>query len=155
MALEVNIKKRTLHFTEDKQEIYVATADRGSVITTEKIASEVSDETGYKPAVVRTILSNLVDRMVKWMEEGHGVRFDGFGSFMPVVKSDSSENADEVSVKRVRISFFPSKTLAQKVNAINIVTTGTDAATTTGDDATASGGSSGGSTDSGDGETFT
>lgn len=144
MALEVNIKKRTLHFTEDKKEIYVATADRGSVITTEKMASEISDETGYKPAVVKTILSNLVDRMVKWMEEGHGVRFDGFGSFMPVVKSDSSENADEVSVKRVRISFFPSKNLAQKVNSINITTQGNGASTDTSTDS--------GSTDSGSGD---
>lgn len=122
MPLEVNIKKRTLHFTENKQEIYVATAERGSVITTEKMADEISDETGYKPAVVKTILTNLADRMVKWMEEGHGIRYDGLGSFIPVVKSGSSENADDVSVKRVRISFFPSRKLAQKINAISIST---------------------------------
>lgn len=122
MALEVTIKKRTLHFTDDKQEIYVATADRGSMIDTKKIAKYVSEETGYKPAVVNTILTNLTERMVEWMEEGHGIRFDGFGSFMPVVKSKSSENADEVGVKRVRVSFYPSRTLSKRVSGISIST---------------------------------
>lgn len=150
MALEVTIKKRTLHFTDDKQEIYVATADRGSMIDTKKIAKYVSEETGYKPAVVNTILTNLTERMVEWMEEGHGIRFDGFGSFMPVVKSKSSENADEVGVKRVRVSFYPSRELARRVNAINITTESLDGAE--GDDTTTDSGSGG--TDAGDDGSF-
>ena len=122
MPLDVKIEKKRLNFTNEKKEIYVATANRGSVIDTKKMAEEISDETGYKPVVVRTILSNLCDRMVKWMEEGHGIRFDGFGSFMPAVRSQSSEDAGKVGVKRVRVSFFPSRALSQKVNAISIRT---------------------------------
>lgn len=147
MALEVRIGKRKLNYTEDKKEVFVATADRGSVIDTKKIARYISEETGYKPAVVNTILTNLTERMVEWMEEGHGVRFDGFGSFMPAVKSRSSENLEECGVKRVRVSFFPSRALAQRVNAINISTE----SPADDDDITADSGSGEGPDDNGSG----
>ncbi len=37
MAIKVQVEKMTLGFTDEKKEIYVARADRGSVIDTEKL----------------------------------------------------------------------------------------------------------------------
>lgn len=123
MAIKVNVEKMTLGFTEEKKEIYVARADRGSVIDTEKLAEEVAMDTGARPKQVKMILTSILDSIVKWMEEGHGVRLEGFGTFLPTVKSDSAETAEEAGVKRIVTRFYPSRILSAKTNAINIDTT--------------------------------
>lgn len=123
MAIKVNVEKMTLNFTEDKKEIYVARADRGSVIDTEKLAEEVAMDTGARPKQVKMILTSVLDSIVKWMEEGHGVRLEGFGTFLPVVKSETGETAEEAGVKRIVTRFYPSRVLSMRTNAINIDTT--------------------------------
>lgn len=120
MAVSVEVKKQVLHFTDDKKEIYVASADRGDVIDTDKIAQFVAQDTGARPAQVKMILSSLIDSMMSWIEEGHGVRLGNFGSFLPSVKSDSSENPDEVGVKRMRLSFRPTKELTTRLGRVSI-----------------------------------
>lgn len=122
MALNAIIRKQKLNFAEDKREIYVAAAQRGDVIDTEKVADFIAKDTGARPAQVKMILSALIDSMIVWLEEGHGVRLGNFGSFQPSVKSDSSENPDEAGVKRTRLTFYPSKELARRVGDISCVT---------------------------------
>lgn len=119
MGINVKVAKKVLHFTKEKKEIYVAKADRGDVIGPEKIAELIAKDTGARPAQVKMILNTLTDSMITWLEEGHGVKLGNFGSFMPSVKSASSENPDEVGVKRMRLTFYPSKDLYTKVGAIS------------------------------------
>ena len=151
MGIAVKVSKRTLNFSDTKTEMYVASADRGDVIVTKKLAEYVAQDTGSRPAHVRMILSSVVNSMVGWLEEGHGVNLEGFGTFLPSVKSRSSENKEEVGVKRVRISFFPSKELSAKARAIhyNIDSEHSTSTPTEGDDndeGTNNGGNSGGGT---------
>lgn len=87
MPLDVKIEKKTLNFTDDKKEVYVASADRNGVIDSDKIAQEVALDTGARPAQVKMILNTLNDRMLAWLEEGHGVRFGKLGSFLPSVRA--------------------------------------------------------------------
>lgn len=142
MALDIKKEKRTLNFTEDKKEVYVAKADRNNVIDTEKMAEEIAMDTGARPAQVKMILETLTVRMIAWLEEGHGVRLGNLGSFLPSVRSKSGETADEAEVTRVRIAFYPNRKLASRVAAISINTVSDDASSS----------SSGcGSTDSGEG----
>lgn len=122
MGLNIEIKKQVLHFTEDKKEMFIARALRGDTIDTKLLASEVAMDTGARPKQVQMILTSIFDSIIKWMGQGHGVRLDGFGSFLPVVKSDSSENAEEAGVKKIRVSFFPSKALATAVGNISYST---------------------------------
>lgn len=119
MGMNVKISKKTLNFTEDKKQIYVAEADRGDVIGTDKIASHIALETGARAAQVKMILNALTESMITWLEEGHGVKLGNFGSFFPSVKSASSEDPSEVGVKRIRLTFYPSKDLAKKVGSIS------------------------------------
>lgn len=119
MGVNVKIAKKVLNFTEDKKEIYVAQADRGDVIDSNKIAELIAQDTGARPAQVKMILNTLTDSMITWLEEGHGVKLGNFGSFMPSVRSASSENPEEVGVKRIRLTFYPSKDLYTKVGAIS------------------------------------
>lgn len=119
MGINAKIRKRVLHFTKEKKEIFVAEADRGDVIDSDKIAMLIAQDTGARPAQVKMILNTLTDSMITWLEEGHGVKLGNFGSFMPSVRSASSENPEEVGVKRMRLTFYPSKDLYTKVGAIS------------------------------------
>ena len=119
MGMNVKIRKKTLNFTKEKKQIYVAQADRGDVIDADKIAALIAQDTGARPAQVKMILNTLTDSMITWLEEGHGVKLGNFGSFMPSVKSDSSEDPNEVGVKRMRLTFYPSKDLSRRVGAIS------------------------------------
>lgn len=119
MSVAIEVKKRKLHFTEEKKELFVALADRGDVIDTEKIAQFVAQDTGARPAQVKMILTSLIDSMMSWIEEGHGVRLGNFGSFLPAVRSRSSENPDEVGVKRIRLTFYPSRELSTRLGDVS------------------------------------
>ena len=46
MGMNVKISKKVLHFTKEKKEIYVAQADRGDVIDSDKIAELIAKDTG-------------------------------------------------------------------------------------------------------------
>lgn len=146
MPLDVKIEKKTLNFTDDKKEVYVASADRNGVIDSDKIAQEVALDTGARPAQVKMILNTLNDRMLAWLEEGHGVRFGKLGSFLPSVRRQSGETADEAGVKRVKVVFYPSRELSKRVAAININTVSPDgdAATDEESGSTDNGGQEGG-----------
>ncbi|MGN0089575.1 MAG: HU family DNA-binding protein [Alloprevotella sp.] len=124
MGMKVQVEKMTLNFTKDKQEIYVARAKRGSVIDTQKLAEDVAVDTGQRPRQVALVLTSIIDTMVKWMEEGHGVRLDGFGTFLPAVKSDSDPDKEKAGVATLRVSFMPSRELSRRVKAISYTTDG-------------------------------
>ena len=71
---------------------------------------------------MKLVLEALTERMMAWLEEGHGVRFGKLGSFLPSVRSKSGESADDAEVKRIRIAFYPSRELSKKVAGISINT---------------------------------
>lgn len=144
MAIKVNIEKMKLGFTEEKKEVYVARADRGSVIDTDKLAEEVALDTASRPKHVKMILTAVLDSITKWMEEGHGVRLEGFGTFLPVVKSESGETAEDAKVKKIVTRFIPSRVLSVRANAININTTRSEFETVTDDVVSGGSGNQGG-----------
>ena len=119
MGITVKVSKRTLNFSGTTTEMYVATADRGDVISTKKLAEYVAQDTGARPAQVRMILTSVIDSMVGWLEEGHGVKLDGMGTFLPAVRSQSSTDKDKAGVKHIRISFYPSRDLSTKARAMS------------------------------------
>ena len=122
MGVSVSIQKRVLNFTENARTVYVAKAQRGDVIMPDKIAKYVAQDTGARPAQVKMILDTLVESMMDWIEEGHGVKLGNFGSFMPTVKSASSEVADEAGVKRVWVTFYAGKELKERLDDVKYST---------------------------------
>ena len=125
MSLNLKVQKKVLHFTKEKKEVYVASPDRGNVIDAEKIADLIAKDTGTRPAQVRMILYTLIDSMMAWLEEGHGVQLGSFGSFHPSVKSKSSDDPDEVEVRRTRLVFYPSHELKQRIKGMSYSTENT------------------------------
>lgn len=122
MPLDIKIEKRKLNFQEDRKEVFVAVPDRNGVIDTDKMARSIAKDTGARPAQVQMILNSMVESVMEWLEEGHGVRFGKLGSFLPSVKSKSADCADDAEVKRVRIAFYPSRELSRRVANISINT---------------------------------
>lgn len=147
MALDIKIEKRTLNFSEDKKEVYVAKADRNGVIDTEKMARVIAKDTGARPAQVKMILTSLQDNMMEWLEEGHGVRFGDIGSFLPSVKSKSADNADDAEVQRVKVTFIPNRKFSRKIASIGINTVSDDSNTSSSSGSTGGGGDAGGGQD--------
>ena len=96
MSLNLKVTKKTLHFTKEKKEVYVASPDRGNVFDAEKIADLIAKDTGTRPAQVKMILDTLIDSMMAWLEEGHGVQLGSFVSFHPSVKSKGSGGSTEM-----------------------------------------------------------
>lgn len=121
MAINVKVTKRSFKFGTDGKEtqLYVASADRGGVIDTRKISEYIAQNTGARPAQVRMIISSLTENIVGWLEEGLGVNLDGLGTFLPAVRSDSSETEAEAGVKSLRVSFRPAKALYTSVKNFN------------------------------------
>jgi predicted histone-like DNA-binding protein len=105
MAVEAKVRKQTLKFGGEEREMYIVSADRGSVIDTDKIADTIEQNTGVRKAQVKMVLESLVENIMTWAEEGHGVRLGTLGTLLPSVKSNSSESADDVSVAKVRLTF--------------------------------------------------
>ena len=122
MSLNLKVQKKVLHFTKEKKEVFVAAPDRGNVIDAEKIADLIAKDTGTRPAQVKMVLDTLIDSMMQWLEEGHGVQLGSFGSFHPSVKCKSSDDPDEVDVRRTKLTFYPSYELKQRIKRIPYAT---------------------------------
>ena len=123
MALmKVKVEKRKVGFGDNKKEMYVSKADRGGVYDIDDIAHQVALESGVNKRQFKAAIGAMVDAMIVFIKGGHGVSLKDFGTFLPEVKSQSSEDPDEVGVKRVRISFRPHKTLWEAVGQIGYVT---------------------------------
>lgn len=122
MGVSVTVQKRVLKFTENEKTVYVAKAQRGDVIMPDKIAKYVAKDTGAPRAQVKMILDTLVESMMDWIEEGHGVKLGNFGSFMPTAKSASSEVPEEVGVKRMWVTFYASKQLKERLDEVKYST---------------------------------
>ena len=152
--MRVKVEKRKVGFGTDKKEMYVTKADRGAVYDIDDIAHQVALESGVNERQFKAAVGCMVDAMIVFLKGGHGVSLKDFGTFLPEVKSQSSEDPEEVGVKRVRISFRPHKTLWQAVSGIGYVTEnefseGSDEETPD------TGGSTGGGGTGGDDEEYT
>lgn len=75
--------------------------------------------------MISAVISAFKEALMTYLNEGHGVRMDGFGTFYPTVSSRSSQEAEGVDVKRIRVAFTPCKVLRMQVNGISVTTKNT------------------------------
>lgn len=120
--LKVKVEKRNIGFGTDKKEMYISRADRGSVYEIEDLAHQVALESGVNERQFKAAVECMVDAMILFLKGGHGVSLRNFATFLPEVKSISSDNPEEVGVQRVRISMRPHKKLYEAVGEITYVT---------------------------------
>jgi len=125
MALDVQVKKMVMNFTQEKSEWFVASAQRGNVVSHQALVKQVAYESGQNRAVISAVISAFKEALMTYLNEGHGVRMEGFGTFYPTVSSRSSRDAEGVGVKRVRVAFTPCKEFRMRINDISLTTENT------------------------------
>lgn len=103
--------------------MYVSRVDHGGVYDLNTIAHQVALESGVNERQFEAAVGTLVDAMIVFLKGGHGVSLQDFGTFIPEVKSASSEDPGEVGVRRLRVSFRPHKKL---IDALSEVTYDTE-----------------------------
>lgn len=122
MALEVEIRKMTMNFLKEKKSKYVAAANRGRVIETEHLIEQISLRCGVHRTQVAAVMETMVESMNVFLNAGHGVRLKNVGTFLPAVVSRSADEIEDTGIRRVKVSFRPSKSLRKVMSSIPIST---------------------------------
>lgn len=117
--MNVTVSKMSVGFGTEKKEMYVSKVQRATIYELDDIAHQVALESGVNERQFRAAVGCMVDAMIVFLKGGNGVSLQDFGTFLPEVKSVSSEDPAEVGVRRVRVSFRPHKKLWDAVSGIS------------------------------------
>lgn len=121
MAIKVRRVKRVFGFEEEKTEKYLIIPDRATVVSFEHLCDQIADTVGLHRGVVRAAIYGLVSSMKTFIRQGHAVRIDGFGTFIPTISAKSSaieEEADVDSIRKVSLRFTPCMELKELLKGI-------------------------------------
>ncbi len=124
MALKFRRVKKTFGFDETKTEKYVVTPDRGVPVSFKDLCGQVSLVSGVNKGNVVATLDALVVSMQTYIRQGHAVRMDGFGTFVPSFNAKSSlveKEANADSIYRMKLRFIPCTELREMMYGIEVV----------------------------------
>lgn len=117
--MSVQVSKMNVGLGTDKKEMYVSRVNRGTIYEIDDIAHQVALESGVNEHQFKAAVGTLVDAMITFLKAGNGVSLQDFATFLPEVKSDSSEDPEAVGVKRVRITMRAHKKLREALGDIS------------------------------------
>ena len=120
MSVNARVIKTKIPTTDGKvKEMYISRVERYNTIFTDKIADGVSRNTGAPKAMVKMIITQMTQTIKDWVEEGHCVQIENFGTFMPSVKSDSNEDYNKVGVQYARMSFMVCRDISKQMKGLS------------------------------------
>lgn len=120
MAVKYSVEKVKIGFGTQKTEAYAGRIQLGDTISTEKLEEQVSLRTMLPQSVVHTVLGNIVDSVVHFVEEGQGVRLGELGILKPAINTKSASDDDDVQVTKVRVRYVQSKKMRQAAENLSI-----------------------------------
>ena len=120
MAVKYSVEPMKVGFGSQKTDAYVGRIQLGDTISTEKLEEQVALRTMLPQSVVHTVLGNIVDSVVHFVEEGQGVRLGELGILKPAISTKSATDDEEVTVKGVRLRYLQSKKMRQAVKNLSI-----------------------------------
>ena len=115
--------KITLNFLEDKPEVYKIQQVNFPIVTIEQLINECSISCGVNPSQTKAVIDALVNRLVHYMEIGHGVRMADFGTFKPTFRAKTAKNLEDATAKtmtRKLIRFIPGKRFKNMLSDLNL-----------------------------------
>lgn len=118
MALRIRRIKKPLGIDE-KVEKYVVVPDRATVVAFEHLCDQIAETSGINKGTVSATLYGLVNSMKTFIRQGHAVRIDGFGTFIPSFSAKSSlveTEANINSIYKIRLNFRPCVELREIIN---------------------------------------
>lgn len=115
--------KQVLNFLEEKPEVFRLQQVTFPAVTFDQLVKECSLSCGVNTSQTRAVIDALVDRIVHYMEIGHGVKMGDFGSFKPVFNSKVSTkleklSADNITKKKVR--FYAGKAFRNMLSDLSV-----------------------------------
>lgn len=120
MSVKYTVEPMKVGFGTQKSEAYVGRIQLGDTISTEKLEEQVSLRTMLPESVVHTVFGNIVDSIIHFVEEGHGVRMGELGILKPGINTKSAAEDGEVEVRSIRLRYIQSKKMRQAVKNLSV-----------------------------------
>ncbi|MCS2893077.1 hypothetical protein NXY11_08850 [Parabacteroides faecis] len=123
MALKFRRVKKAFGFDKSKTEKYVVVPERATPVSFDYLCDEIVVVSGINTGLVRATLFGLVRSMKTFIQQGHTVQVEGFGSFIPSFNAKSSlvegdANAD--SIRKMKLRFVPCVELREMMNRMRM-----------------------------------
>ena len=123
MGLQYRKSKIKLNYLENKPLRYKIQQLTYPAVSFQQLVNECSKSCGVNPAQSKAVIDALADRLIHYMEIGHGVKVGTFGSFKPTftvktVKAYDDANASTIRTKR--ITFFPGGAFKDMLNTLEV-----------------------------------
>ena len=145
------IKAQTkIGFGKQKELKYVGRRRLADPFTLDRLAKEISHNTGQPQAACETVLRYMVLAVEDAIKDGRSVDI-GIGTLSPAISTAASDDADDVKIKRKRVLFRASKTLRSIVQdmSIKLISDEDDGTTDTAPDTTSDSSDASDSSDTG------
>ncbi|MBQ0022315.1 MAG: HU family DNA-binding protein, partial [Prevotellaceae bacterium] len=117
----------TLGYKEDKPTVYHASQVTFPAVKFNQLVKECANSCGVNTNQTKSVIDALVNRIVHYMELGHGVKMGDFGSFKPTFRSCVTQTADDANANTIKvrvIRFFPGKSFRNMLNDLEIEAAG-------------------------------
>ena len=124
MAFKIRRIKKVFGFDKTKTEKYVVTPDRGAVVSFKDLCKQIALVSGVNKGNVTATLDALVESMRTYILQGHSVRVDDLGTFVPSFNAKSSPVESEAnvdSIYRMKLRFIPCTELREMLDTIEVV----------------------------------
>ena len=123
MSVQYRKTKMVLNFREDKPEVFKIAQINIPAVTFQQLINECSLSCGVNPSQTQSVVSAILNRMIHYMEIGHGVKLGSFGSFKPGFRCKTAkklEDADATTVTKKVIRFYPGKDFRNMLSEMSI-----------------------------------
>lgn len=126
MALTYRKDKFTLGLIEGKPTVWKARQLTFPQISYETLVEEIAQSRGVNTNSTRAVVDALLNRLVHYMEIGHGVSLGSFGSFKPVFCSKVAQSEDEVADTlegkgfKKKVRFYPGGQFSKMLKGMSV-----------------------------------
>lgn len=120
MAIRYKVEQAKIGFGTEKKEAYVGKIQLGMTVETEMLVEQVSLRTGMTKAQVKMALENMTESIQHFCMLGNGVRLGKLGIIKPAISTGSHDNADDVSVVKLKYNFIPSTEMKEALRALEV-----------------------------------
>lgn len=127
MGVQFRKSKITLNYLDEKPTRYKIQQLTFPQVTYEQLVEEVSQSRGVNTNQTRAVVDALLNRLIHYMEIGHGVSLGTFGSFKPTftvkaVKTYDDANENTLKVKKIR--FYPGGKFTSMLRNLSVTSAG-------------------------------
>lgn len=123
MGLKFRRVKKAFGFDKTKTEKYVVVPERALPVSFDYLCEEIALISGINIGMVRATLYALVRSMKTFIQQGHTVQVEGFGSFIPSFNAKSSlveKEANAESIRRMKLRFVPCAELREMMERMRV-----------------------------------